>query len=138
MTRAQCSCGGLTVTLSQQARLVVACHCFDCQRRTGSPFGVGVFYPSDSVAVSGSQREFNRSAASGGKIRNYFCPNCGSTVFWRADNLPGFTGVAIGALADPRSPAPALSIFEQSKHHWLHIDGAVEHFQQSSATKNSK
>jgi hypothetical protein len=117
--------------------LVVACHCLDCQRRTGAPFGVGAFYPVDSVAISGTPKQFTREAASGGKVHNYFCPNCGSTIYWTADNLPSMIGVAVGALEDPEYPAPAKSIFERSKHTWVQIDDAVEHFQQSSVTTSS-
>jgi hypothetical protein len=137
MADARCGCGALTLTLSEPSKLVVACHCLDCQRRTGAPFGVGAFYPVDVVAISGTRKEFTRDAASGGKVHSYFCPNCGSTIYWRADNLPSLIGVAIGALADPKYPAPVRSVFEQSKHNWVQIDGAVEHFQQSSVTKNS-
>jgi hypothetical protein len=137
MTDARCSCGALTLTLPGPSRLVVACHCLDCQRRTGAPFGVGAFYPVDAVAMSGTAKQFTRDAASGGKVHSYFCPNCGSTLYWRADNLPSLIGVAVGALADPKHPAPIRSVFEQSKHDWVQIDGAVEHFQQSSVAKNS-
>jgi hypothetical protein len=134
MVDARCACGALTVTLSEPSKLVVACHCVDCQRRTGAPFGVGAFYPLDAVAISGAAKEFVRDAASGAKVRSYFCPDCGSTVYWQADRLPSMIGVAVGALADPKYPAPARSVFEQSKHDWVQIDGA-EHFQQSSAAK---
>jgi hypothetical protein len=137
MADARCSCGALTLTLPEPSKLVVACHCLDCQRRTGAPFGVGAFYPVDVVAISGTAKEFTRDAASGGKVHSYFCPNCGSTIYWRADNLPSLIGVAVGALADPKYPAPVRSIFEQSKHDWVQIDGAVEHFQQSSLAKKS-
>jgi hypothetical protein len=115
--------------------LVVACHCLDCQRRTGAPFGVGAFYPVDAVAVSGTAKEFTRDAASGGKVHSYFCPDCGSTIYWKADSLPSMIGVAVGALADRQYPAPVRSVFEQSQHHWVQIDSAVVHFQQSSVTK---
>jgi hypothetical protein len=118
---------------------VVACHCTDCQRRTGAPFGVGAFYPAEAVTVSGTPREFTRTAASGGKVHSYFCPHCGSTVFWKADNLPALIGVAVGAMADPEYPAPVRSVFEQSKHDWVDIGGAaVEHFQQSSTPRASR
>jgi hypothetical protein len=96
---------------------------------------VGAFYPVDAVAISGTPKEFTRDAASGRKVRMYFCPNCGSTVYWKPDILPPLIGVAVGALADPKYPAPARSVFEQSKHNWVQIDGAVEHFQQSSVAK---
>jgi hypothetical protein len=137
MTDARCSCGALTLTLPEPSKLVVACHCLDCQRRTGAPFGVGAFYPVDAVAISGTPKEFTREAASGGKVHTYFCPNCGSTIYWKADNLPSLIGVAVGALADPKGLAPVKSVFEQSKHSWVRIYGAVEHFQQSSVAKNS-
>ena len=137
MADARCSCGALTLTLPEPSKLVVACHCLDCQRRTGAPFGVGAFYPVDAVAISGTSKQFTRDAASGGKVHTYFCPNCGSTIYWKADNLPSLIGVAVGALADPKYPAPVRSVFEQSKHNWVQIDGAVEHFQQSSVAKNS-
>jgi len=98
---------------------------------------VGAFYQVDDVVVSGTPKEFTRDAASGGKVHSYFCPNCGSTIYWRADNVPSLIGVAVGALADPEFPGPVRSIFEQSKHEWVQIDGEVQHFQQSSLARNS-
>src|ERR1700682_3581852 len=76
------------------------------------------FYPAEVVTISGAPKEFTRAAASGGKVHTYFCPNCGSTVYWKADNLPALIGVAVGAVAEPKYPAPARSVFEQSKHSW--------------------
>ena len=63
--------------------------------------------------------------------------NCGSTVYWKADGLPSLMAVAVGALADPNAPAPTRSVFERSKHEWVHIDGAIEHFQRSSSAKSA-
>jgi hypothetical protein len=137
MPDARCRCGALTLTLPEPSRLVVACHCVDCQRRTGAPFGVGAFYSVDAVTISGPSKEFTRDAESGGKVHSYFCPNCGSTVYWKAENLPSVIGVAIGALADPEYPAPVRSVFERSKHSWVRIEGAVEHFQQGSMAAKS-
>ncbi len=133
MADARCSCGSLTLTLRAPARMVVACHCVDCQRRTGAPFGAGAFYPSDAVKISGTPKTYTRQAANGGLVHNHFCPNCGSTLFWTADNLPAMTGVALGALIDPPSAAPARSIFERSRHAWVRIEGDVAHFEAGSA-----
>ena len=75
MGDARCSCGAVTLSLPEEpSKLVVACHCIDCQRRTGAPFGVGAYYPAEVVAISGTSKEFTHAAASGGKIHNYFCP----------------------------------------------------------------
>ncbi|MBR0708457.1 GFA family protein [Bradyrhizobium liaoningense] len=138
MIDARCSCGAVSLSLPGPTRLVAACHCIDCQRRTGAPFGVGAFYPVEAVTIFGAPKEYVRAAASGGEVRFYFCSDCGSTVCWKADNLPDMIGVAVGAIADPDFPAPARSVFEQSKHAWVEIGGSgVAHFEGSSARKSS-
>lgn len=136
MIDARCSCGALALSLPGPSQLVVACHCLDCQRRTGAPFGVGAFYAADAVTISGPSKEYVRTAASGGKVRSHFCPDCGATVYWHADNLPGMIGVGVGAIANPDFPPPVRSVFEQSKHGWVEIEG-VEHFQQSSVARRA-
>ena len=138
MGNARCSCGAVMLSLPEEpSKIVVACHCIDCQRRTGAPFGVGAYYPTEVVTISGTSKEFAH-AASGGKMHNYFCPQCGSTVYWKVSNLPAMIGVAVGAMADPKYPAPLISVFEQSKHDRVQIGGgAVEHFRQSYVPKNS-
>jgi hypothetical protein len=132
MADARCSCGALALTVPASATLVVACHCLECQRRTGSPFGVGAFYPLAAVSMSGTSTEFARTGSSGGTVRNHFCPTCGTTVYWTADKVPGLVGVAIGALADPSFPGPDRSIHEQCMHAWVRIEGASQHLQQGS------
>lgn len=128
MADAQCRCGALKLNLKEPPKLNVACHCLSCQRRTGSLFGIGAFYAVDTVEISGAATEFVQIGDSGRKVRSYFCPTCGSTVYWKPDALPSMIGVAVGTLAAPDFPAPVLSIFEQSKHHWVRFDGEMEHF----------
>src|SRR6202051_5278814 len=88
MGDARCSCGAVTLSFPEEpSKLVVACHCIDCQRRTGAPFGVGAYYPAEVVNISGTSKEFTHAAASGGKIHNYFFPHCGSTVYLETQKL---------------------------------------------------
>lgn len=128
MAEARCGCGALTVTLSDAVPAVVACHCIDCQRRTGSPFGVGAYYPATDVQIRGVATEFVRGTASGGVFRSYFCPTCGSSVYWKTDKHPTMLGIAVGAIADPKFPGPNRSVWEESKHDWVHMDSASQHF----------
>src|SRR5260221_5769980 len=111
MADARCSCGALILTLPEPSKLVVACHCLDCQRRTGAPFGVGAFYPVDVVAISGTPKAFTRDAESGGKVHTYFFSNCGSTGYLKADNPSSMIRVAVRALAEPKKPGPLRSDF---------------------------
>src|SRR5262245_224853 len=128
MTEARCSCGALTLSIAEATPVVVACHCLDCQRRSGSPFGVGAYYPAASVTIAGEAKEYGRDTPSGSKFRSYFCPTCGSSVYWKTDKHPTSIGVAVGAIADKNFPAPARSVWEQSKHEWVEIAPAGQHF----------
>jgi hypothetical protein len=40
-------------------------------------------------------------------------------------------------MANPKYPAPVISVFEQSKHYWVQIDGAIEHFWENYVAKDS-
>jgi len=138
MIDARCSCGAIALSLPGPSNLVAACHCLACQRRTGAPFGVGAFYPLDAVKISGTPKEYVRTGDSGGKVRCYFCSDCGSTVYWKPEKFPTMIGVAVGTIADPNFPAPVKSVFEGSKHAWVEITGAdVEHLQQGTVPKAS-
>src|SRR5215471_3099862 len=66
MTRiATCSCQSLRAEVSGDPIRVTACHCDQCQRRTGSVFGVGAYYKKEQVQISGP----NPPYSSGGKGR---------------------------------------------------------------------
>jgi hypothetical protein len=125
---AKCSCGSLRLSAEGQPQAVVACHCIDCQRRTGSVFGVGAYYPKEQVQISGEARSFVRPTDAGHEFTTNFCPNCGSSVYWASGKNPGLIGVAVGAFADRSFPAPVRSVWEQSMHPWATVSVASQHF----------
>lgn len=132
MPIARCGCGGLTASVDAYSPAVAACHCTGCQRRSGSPFGVGGYYPVAAVTIAGAHREWSRPATSGGPMVNSFCPVCGSTVFWRAAKHPALIGIAAGAFADPAFPPPLRSVWEEHKLAWVAVD-ATQHFDRAAS-----
>lgn len=119
--RAQCACGQLAVLCHGTPVKVSVCHCTDCQRRTGAPFGVAAFFPDTAVSSSGDTKVYGRLADNGHDVVHHFCPHCGSTVFWKPSRMPGMTAVATGAFADPTFDAPAQQVFLSTRHHWLNL-----------------
>jgi hypothetical protein len=128
--QATCQCGQLKVTVPGPSPAVVACHCIACQRRTGSPFGVAAYYPHDQLTVEGKASRFDRPTALDGIFENYFCPDCGANVYFRGGKNPGVTGIAIGAFVDAHDMVPVRSVWEQSRHAWVTIPTAEQHFDQ--------
>jgi hypothetical protein len=125
---ASCSCGQLRAVVSGEPVRVSICHCLACQQRTGSSYGYQARFPEERVRISGESREYVRRADEDGALRrSHFCPECGSTVYWSGDDMPGFIAVAVGAFADPGFPVPTYSVWEERKHSWVVVPEDTEH-----------
>ena len=130
---ARCCCGSLRAEVSADPELIAACHCEQCQRRTGSVIGVSAYFPAESVRTDGVAAVFERDGEEGRKVRMHFCPSCGTTVYWRADFSPDHIGIAVGAFFDPRFPPPQISAWEQSKHPWVTLGCDALHLMKQDA-----
>ena len=120
MTRvASCACGQLRVVCHREPSKIALCHCLECQKRTGSTYGIAAFFPRADVELQGEAREYIRTADSGFEVVFHFCPTCGSSVYWEPRRAPDLIAVAVGAFADPAFPAPSQSVFTQRRHAWV-------------------
>ena len=127
---AGCACGQLRLICEGSPVRVSICHCLACQRRTGSVFGVQAWFPHQQVGEpSGEAATFVRTADSGGRIAFSFCPACGTTVFWVAEQRPDLVAVAVGAFADPEFLPPRHSVWESRRHAWTMTaaDAGMDH-----------
>ncbi len=124
---ARCACGQLSAMVSGEPVRVSVCHCRQCQRRTGSPFGQQARFPRQAVVVEGEAHRFERTADSGNRITFYFCPQCGSTVYYELEVEPELFGLPVGCFADPAFPPPVYSVYETHKHDWVRLPDSVEH-----------
>lgn len=116
---ANCACGGLRVTCAGEPAKVSLCHCLACQKRTGSVFGIAAFFERAQIRIEGRRKSFSRPSDSGFPVTFYFCPDCGSTVFWEPQRKPDFIAVAVGSFADPDFPAPSQAVYDECRHQWV-------------------
>ncbi|MGL6258767.1 GFA family protein [Vibrio sp. WXL103] len=123
---AKCSCGQLIVVTKAEPVRVSVCHCEECQRRTGSAFGVQARFDKADVEIKGDAKSYTRSGDSGGNVTQSFCMNCGSVVSLELDGLPNFITIPVGLFADQTFPRPKLSLYQGRKHDWLNIEHEVE------------
>jgi hypothetical protein len=126
--RASCQCGQLQAEVPGPTAAVVACHCLACQKRSGSPFGEAAYYPHEQVKISGESRQFSRPTDAGGTFDQFFCPDCGTTVFMRGTKNPEFTGIPVGLFDEAHSMHPVRSVWEVTRHEWVQIPTAAQHF----------
>lgn len=119
MRVARCCCGQLSVECRGEPARVSVCHCLACQRRTGSVFGAQARFRDDQIRIQGRAKRFERTGDDGGRVTTRFCTDCGSTVYWTIDALPGAVAIAVGAFADPAFPRPTVAIYEDRRHPWV-------------------
>jgi hypothetical protein len=124
---ASCSCGSLRLVAEGDPVRVSVCHCLACQRRTGSAFGVQARFPAERVRIDGGHREYVRRSDEGEERVYGFCPECGATVFYRAEAAPGMVAVPVGAFAEPAFPAPWVEVWESRRHPWIELAIAEHH-----------
>lgn len=123
---ASCCCGQLVVTCQGEVRGSSICHCFACQQRTGSAFGVQVRYPQAQVTARGRSTVYRRKGDEGEGVVFHFCPDCGSTVYWELGGMPDSVIVAVGAFCEPGFPPPVFSVYEDRMHPWVALPESVE------------
>lgn len=129
--QASCCCGQLELTYDGEITKTSLCHCLQCQKRTGSVFGVQTRLDKAKVSIRGESSIFQRKGDEGTDVISFhFCPKCGSTVYYEADWMKESVAVPIGAFADPNLPAPIMQIYGDRKHHWVTLpETTVEYFE---------
>jgi len=77
-----CHCGFITYAAVADPEAVGICHCTDCQKFSGSAFRIGVAVPEeDFELLSGAPKTYVKTAESGGKRAQVFCPECGTHIY---------------------------------------------------------
>ncbi|MFB9215901.1 GFA family protein [Vibrio sinaloensis] len=125
---AECSCGQVSLTCSGEPERTSICHCFECQKRTGSVFGVQARFDKQQVKVVGEVTTYTRVADSGNHVTYQFCPQCGSTVSLSLSALPEVIVIPVGIFNQHDLPTPSFSVYEERQHQWVKFDCQLEHY----------
>ena len=76
-----CHCGLITYEAEVDPEQVEICHCTDCQNLSGSAFRVVVAAAADKFLMSGEPTVYVKTAESGARRVQTFCPRCGSAIY---------------------------------------------------------
>ncbi len=123
-----CLCGAVRYKASGDIAFIGVCHCRDCQKFTGSAFGVVIGVSKDAVSIEGTLATFTKPGDSGKPIDRRFCPICGSAILDEAAALPGMVMLAGGTVDDPSLVKPAVQIYCDSAQPWVELGGDMQRF----------
>lgn len=122
-----CQCGAIRYRVLEKPVALAVCHCTECQRQSGSAFGMSLVVRKSSFELeSGEPRTFTRTAASGRLLACVFCPSCGTRIYHEPAYMPGTLNIKPGTLDDTSWLVPDLHAWTKSKQPWVPIpDGAT-------------
>jgi hypothetical protein len=122
-----CHCGYLAFEADVDPDTVEICHCRDCQTLSGSAFSVVVPAISGTFKLlSGEPSIYVKTADSGNKRRQAFCPRCGTRIYSApADAASSFFGLRVGTLAQRDQLVPRKQYWMRSAQAWVGTIGEL-------------
>lgn len=100
-----------------------ACHCTECQRQSGSAFGMALWIKEPKVELlTGQPKEWIRNMPSGRQMSCQFCPDCGTRLFHSTVGQTQILSIKPGTLSDTSRLKPVGHIWVDSKQPWFEID----------------
>lgn len=121
-----CACGQIRYTWTAGLKFqIYACHCKDCQTRSGSAFALQMGVMAGDLSVSGDMIEGKVAQPSGAISTQFGCPICLTRIYASNDQRPGFLSVRAGTLDNSETIVPGFHLWVTSKQPWVVIPDNV-------------
>jgi|SRR5579883_2849071 hypothetical protein len=116
-----CHCGFISIEAEADPEKVTICHCTDCQSGTGTAFRVSIPVPGRTFKMRGQPTIYEKTAESGNRRVQAFCPKCGSPIY---STTPGEGQqeaymVRVGILRQRNQLVPKRQIWVRSAQSWV-------------------
>lgn len=130
----RCHCGNITYEAEIDPENVVICHCTDCQTLSGSAFRTVALSRKGTFALqSGELKIYVKTAESGAKRQQAFCPECGTPIFSTSEEEgPKIHGIRVGSIRQRDELVPKRQVWSRSEQHWLADLGSMGKTEQQS------
>ena len=120
-----CQCGNIRYRLTGKPLMLYVCHCSDCQKQSGSAFGMSLIMPPRQVEfIQGAQtlRSWDTPGGDGRIKRCHYCPDCGTRIMHGSDDATQNVSIKAGSLDDTRGLQPSAHIWLRSAQPWVKVD----------------
>jgi hypothetical protein len=116
-----CHCGYITYEADVDPERASICHCTDCQTLSGTAFRTSVPAPDHAFKlISGEPTAYIKTAESGAKRVQAFCPRCGSPIYATAPgDGPKTYNIRVGTARQRAQIVPKRQIWCRSEQSWL-------------------
>lgn len=127
----QCRCGTVKISLrSETLPPLYACHCLECQRWSGSAFGLHLLCAAQTVETVGPLHEYRDDQLNGSSTQ-YACNVCFTRLFNETSAAPGMRVVRASVLDGAEQWTPLAHIWTKRRQPWVCLPAAVPHWPES-------
>lgn len=114
-----CHCGSITYTAEIDPEKVGICHCTDCQTFSGSAFRISVPAARETFNLRGQPKIYVKTAESGTKRAQAFCPECGTSIYSAAVSDPQVFNIRVATAKQRAELRPKSQGWCRSAHDWV-------------------
>jgi len=126
-----CHCGFITYEATIEPEHIGICHCTDCQTLSGSAFRTGALASKDNFRLlSGQPKIYVKTAQSGAKRAQAFCPECGTHIYASAVTDPQIYSIRTGTARQRHALIPKSQIWCRSAQGWVTDIASIKQFDQ--------
>ena len=117
MTTGACICGNVKFAFTGSPRFVADCVCESCRRAHGATAVSWVGVNTDQFELIEGESSLEWYASSGAAKRG-FCKACGTRLFFRSDNWPAETHMALACVDSPHNLTATKVSFAEEFPDW--------------------
>ena len=129
----RCLCGAIHFRVTQEPLTVYACHCTDCQKRSGSAFGLSMWVNRTAIEVTNGEITVHKSTGADGKMRfGMICGQCGTRMWSEPPKWPDYAVMRPGTLDDTSWIKPAAHIWTRSAQPWFVFPEGVPKYERQA------
>lgn len=125
MATGSCQCGSVRYIVGGEPLMVYACHCKDCQKRTGSAFSMGAIFPANALEITGELTSWSRTSERGNTNTRFSCARCGNVMYGSSDSSPDLIKLQPGTLDDSSNVQPEAHIWMREAQPWIQLPQSV-------------
>ena len=115
-----CHCGNITYSAEVDQAAVSLCHCTDCQTFSGSAFRTMVpAKKADFKLLTGQPKIYIKTAESGNRRAQAFCPQCGTHIYATSPEDPQVYGIRAQTARQRSELRPKRQIWCRSAQDWV-------------------
>ncbi len=123
-----CHCGKISFEAEADPGKAGICHCNDCQTLSGSAFTTFLPVPKEAFRLRGEPKIYVKTAESGNRRAQAFCPDCGSRLYATSETDPQVFNIRLGTVRQRAQLAPKSQLWCRSAMPWVTELEAIRQF----------